>query len=325
MSRRPRPTGLPPAPEPLPGPVVDNHTHLESIAALLSDPADPKQPTDDAARPGIATHLAAALAVGVDRIVQIGCDLDSAAASLDIVDLARTNTGRGGSGESAAVVAGVAIHPNEVVAHHRIVEASPDGLEPARAPRHETGYADAFARIAELARDERIRVISETGLDHFRAGERGRAVQREAFRDHIALAKELGLPMQIHDREAHAAVLEVLDADGAPERTVVHAFSGDAAFARACLERGCHLSFSGTVTFKNAADLRAAARIVPADRLLVETDAPYLTPHPNRGRPNSPVQLPHTVRLLAELRGEDLSDFCERLAALSEDLYGPFA
>lgn len=297
-------------PEPLPVAVVDNHTHLESIDAVASD---------DDANPGIAGHLAAARDAGVDRVVQIGCDLDSAHVSLGIVDEARTGAGL------ARVVAGVAIHPNEVVAHHGIVEESPDGLEPERLARHEVSYADAFAQLADLARDERVHTVSETGLDHFRAGERGRAVQREAFRDHIALAKELGLPMQIHDREAHAQVLAVLDADGAPERTILHSFSGDAEFARACLDRGFYLSFSGVVTFRSAEPLRQAARIVPIDRLLVETDAPYLTPHPNRGRPNSPVQLPHTVRLLAELRGEDVAELCTRIARTSEDLYGPFA
>ena len=312
MARRSRPRGLPPAPEALPRAVVDNHTHLEAIAPLVEGI------DDDVQDPGLAGHLAAARAAGVDRVVQVGCDLDSAAASLDIVNLARRDPGL------ARVVAGVAIHPNEVVAHHGIVETSPDGLTPERLPRHEVGYAEAFARVADLARDERVHVVSETGLDHFRAGERGRAAQREAFRDHIALAKELGLPMQIHDREAHAEVLEVLDADGAPECTILHSFSGDADFARACLARGFHLSFSGTVTFKNAAALREAARITPGDRLLVETDALYLTPHPNRGRPNSPAQLPHTVRALADLREEDLGDFCTRLARVSEGLYGPF-
>lgn len=297
-----KPLTLPEAPEPLPGRVVDNHTHLESIAGRLGD-----------ADPGLDAHLTAAYDVGVDRIVQIGCDLDSAPASLEMP-----------SGPAVRLRVGVALHPNEVVAHHRVREASPDGLEPTFLPRHEIPYDDAFAQISELARHSRVCAISETGLDYFRAGERGRALQRTAFRDHIALAKELGLPMQIHDREAHAAVLEVLDADGAPEVTIFHSFSGDAAFARECLERGFYLSISGTVTFKNAHALREAAVLVPGERLLVETDAPYLTPEPHRGRVNAPFQLPHTVRYLAELREEPLEGLCTQLSQLSEELYGPF-
>lgn len=300
MSRR---ASLPQAPEPLPTRVVDNHTHLESIAGRLGDGTEHD----------ISAHLRSAHAVGVDRIVQIGCDLDSARASLAMP-----------SGPAARLRVGVALHPNEVVAHHRVREQSPDGMEPSFQRRHEIPYDEAFAQVSELARHSRVCAVSETGLDYFRAGERGRALQRAAFRDHIALAKELGLPMQIHDREAHEAVLEILDADGAPEITIFHSFSGDREFARACVERGFYLSFSGTVTFKNAHALREAAQGVPGDRLLVETDAPYLTPEPNRGAVNAPFQLPHTVRFLARLRREPLEGFCSRLSHLSEELYGPF-
>lgn len=299
-----RPLTLPPAPEPLPTRVVDNHTHLESINGRRSD-------VDDSG--DVSEYLRAALDVGVDRIVQIGCDLDSAAASLQMP-----------SGPAARLRVGVALHPNEVVSHHQVREESPDGRKPMFLPRHEVPYDEAFAQISELARNARVCAISETGLDYFRAGERGRAWQRVAFRDHIALAKELGLPLQIHDREAHRAVLEVLDADGAPEQTIFHSFSGDAEFASECLDRGFYLSFSGTVTFKNADDLREAARITPSERLLVETDAPYLTPMPHRGMVNAPFQLPHTIRFLAELRGDNLEDFCASVSNVSEALYGPF-
>lgn len=294
------------APEPLPTRVVDNHTHLESIPLRLGqEPA--------AGGVDVTEYLTAAHGVGVDRIVQVGCDVESARASLDMP-----------SGPAARLRVGVALHPNEVVAHHRVREESPDGLAPTFLARHEIPYDEAFAEISDLARHSRVCTIAETGLDYFRAGERGRAWQRAAFRDHIALAKELGLPMQIHDRDAHADVLQVLDADGAPEVTILHSFSGDAEFAEECLRRGFFLSFSGTVTFKNARDLRQAAVGVPADRLLVETDAPYLTPEPNRGRVNAPFQLPHTIRFLADLREEALEGFCSQISRLSERLYGPF-
>lgn len=298
MSRR---NTLPPHPDPLPSRVVDNHTHLESIPARLGQETS------------LTDLLQAAYDVGVDRIVQIGCDLDSAQASLDMP-----------SGPSVRLRVAVGIHPNEVVAHHKVDEPSPDGLAPTFLPRHDIPYEQAFTQVADLARHSRVCAVSETGLDYFRAGEQGRQVQREAFRDHIALAKELGLPMQIHDREAHQDVLEVLDADGAPEVTVLHSFSGDKQFAQACLDRGFYLSFSGTVTFKNAHALREAAAIVPSERLLVETDAPYLTPEPHRGWVNAPFQLPHTLRFLAELKGMSLESLCQEVSGVSERLYGPF-
>ena len=131
-------------------------------------------------------------------------------------------------------------------------------------------------------------------------------MQQESFRRHIDLAKRLDKTLVIHDRDAHDEVLRILDEEGAPERWVMHCFSGDADFARACLDRGAHLSFAGTVTFKNAADLRDALAVTPLDRVLVETDAPYLTPTPYRGRPNASYLVPHTVRAIAEVRGDDL-------------------
>lgn len=288
-------------PQPLPIRVVDNHTHLESIPTRLgSDLA-------------LTDVLKDAYEVGVDRIVHIGCDLDSAHESVDMP-----------SGPAVRLRVGVGIHPNEVVSHHRVEEESPDGLASTLLPRHEVSYEEAFTRIADLARHSRVCAISETGLDYFRAGPQGRAVQREAFRDHIALAKELNLPMQIHDRQAHRDVLEVLDGDGAPEVTVLHSFSGDKQFAQECLDRGLYLSFSGTVTFKNAHDLKEAATIVPLERMLVETDAPYLTPEPHRGRVNAPNQVAHTIRFLAQLKGLNVETVCTSVSEVSENLYGPF-
>lgn len=291
----------PAEPEALPAPVIDNHTHLESISDVLDDGVPD---------PGVAGHLERAAALGVEAVVQIGCDLDSAEVSVRWAH------------EHPSMVAGVAIHPNEAVLHAGVREVAPDGLEPAPLPRHETSLDDAISRIAELARDPRVRTVGETGLDFFRAGERGRAVQRESFRAHIALAKELGLPMQIHDRDAHTDVLEVLARDGAPEITVFHCFSGDAEMAAECARRGYYLSFAGPVTFGSADAVREAAAVVPASQLLVETDAPYLTPAPHRGAPNAPYLLPITVRRLAEVRGDDLETLCQQLRETSLALYG---
>lgn len=300
----PRERGWPPATEPLPAAVVDNHTHFPVGAE--EDPG-----VREGAEPlSVAEHLDRAAAAGVDRMVQVGCDLDTLEGSVALAE------------KHPQVVAALAIHPNEAPLHAGVREVAPDGLDPAVAPRHETSLDDAVARVAELARHERVRAIGETGLDFFRGGERAREVQRAAFRDHIALAKELGLPLQIHDRDAHEDVVAVLLADGAPERTVFHCFSGDVTLARTCAEHGWYVSVAGPVTFKANDTLRAAVREVPLELLLVETDAPYLTPAPHRGRPNGPYLLPLTVRRLAEETGTPLTDLCRTITATSEAVYG---
>jgi TatD DNase family protein len=271
-------TDRPPAPEPLPHPVVDNHCHLD-----MARGGDEPFP--------VAEALAAAAAVGVPRIVQIGCDLPGARWA---VEAAATYD---------ALVAGVALHPNEAP----------------RVPDLDT----AMAEIEALAQaHDRVRAVGETGLDTYRTGEEGRAVQEESFRRHIDLAKRLDKTLVIHDRDAHDDVLRVIDDEGAPHRWVMHCFSGDAAFARACLDRGAHLSFAGTVTFKNAEPVREAARTAPIDRVLVETDAPYLTPMPHRGRTNASYLVPLTVRTLADLRKDDLETLCRAIDANTETAFG---
>jgi TatD DNase family protein len=272
----------PPAPEPLPHPVVDNHCHLD----IADGPDGRWLPTEEA--------VARAAAVGVPRIVQIGCDLPGARWAVEAAT------------SHDALVAGVALHPNE-------------------APRlaAEGRLDEALAEIERLAASsDRVRAVGETGLDYFRTGQEGRAAQHRSFRAHVDLAKRLGRTLVIHDRDAHDDVLAILDDEGVPDRVVMHCFSGDAAFARACLDRGAWLSFAGTVTFKNAEPLREALRVVPLDRVLVETDAPYLTPTPHRGRPNASYLVPLTVRTMAETRGEDLSALCEALDANTEAAYG---
>ena len=243
----------------------------------------------------VADRLAEAAAAGVTHVVQIGCDLESARWTADAV------------AEFPALVGGVALHPNDAA----VLAAAGE-------------YDAAFAEIADLARGERIRVVGETGLDYFRTGPEGHGAQKQAFRDHIALAKELGRPLQIHDRDAHQDVIDVLERDGAPEVTVFHCFSGDAAMAQLCAERGWYLSFAGTVTFNNARDLHAAVAVTPLSQVLIETDAPFLTPHPNRGRPNSPAQAAHTVRVVAQLLERDLDEVCTAVWDTSQSIYGPW-
>lgn len=314
MSRsRTRERGWPPDPDPLGSPVVDNHTHLESLLGFPVEDADGPRTLGD--------HLARAAAAGVTRLVQVGCDLDAAAWTDRLLRAPSSPDGPGGA--AVTLLGAVAIHPNEAVLHAGVREIAPDGLEPSSDPRHDVGLDDAIATIESIARgNDRVRAIGETGLDHFRAGPRGRAVQLEAFRAHIALAKELGLALQIHDRDAHEQVIEVLEQDGAPDRTVFHCFSGDAAMARHCADRGWYLSFAGPVTFGANDDLRAALRAVPVGQVLVETDAPYLTPHPFRGRPNAPYLLPHTVRRIAAELDLDVDALCQTLVATSESVYG---
>jgi TatD DNase family protein len=325
MGRRSRPRGWPVPPEPLPRPVVDNHTHLDAVVAVVAGAevedgdggshgsvgADDGAGRLPSAPRTLADHLALARAVGVPRLVQVGCDVEAARWTDEAVR-ARPE-----------LLGAVAVHPNEAVLHAGVREVAPDGLDPDPRPRHEIPLDEAIAQIEAIARgNPRVRAIGETGLDHFRAGERGRAAQREAFRAHVALAKELGLALQIHDRDAHEAVLEVLERDGAPERTVFHCFSGDAAMARHCVVRGWYLSFAGPVTYRANHELRRALRETPAARLQVETDAPYLTPHPLRGRPNAPYLLPHTVRGVATELDRPLDLVCADLDRVAEDLYG---
>jgi TatD DNase family protein len=232
---------------------------------------------------GTGTALDWATAAGVTRVVQIGCDADGSRWAVAAAE------------RWPNVIAGVAIHPND-------------------AARLGAGLAEALAVVESLAGHPRVRAVGETGLDYYRTREpAGHTAQRQAFAAHIALATAYGRTLVIHDRDAHADVLDVLDAEGVPDRVVMHCFSGDVDFARACLDRGAYLSFAGPVTFKPNAALRVALAATPLDRVLVETDAPYLTPMPFRGRPNGSYLVPHTVRAMAETRGLDLETLCRAL------------
>ncbi len=238
-------------------------------------------------------HLDRAEAVGVKGAIQVGGDLPTSRWSAEVAE------------REPRLLAAVAIHPNE-------------------APHYEAaGTLDsALEEIDDLAARPRVRAIGETGLDFFRTEEDGRAAQFRSFEAHIALARKHDLAMQIHDRDAHDEVISTLMRVGAPERTVFHCFSGDAQMAKLCTDRGWYLSFAGTVTFKNADNLREALAVAPLDRILVETDAPFLTPVPFRGRPNSPYLIPHTVRSMAEYLAMDVAELARQIAANTERVYG---
>jgi TatD DNase family protein len=276
---------FPPAPEPLAVPVFDSHTHLDLTVQEAGRPAG--EPADP-----VEALVTAAAKAGVDRLVQVGVDVPS------------SQWGAGLAARHSSIVAAVAVHPNE-------------------APRL-SDLDEALRAIEALAAEPRVRGVGETGLDTFRTGEDGRRAQEESFRAHIAIAKRHGKALIIHDRDAHADVLRVLDAEGAPDTVVLHCFSGDAGFAAECVRRGYHLSFAGTVTFASATALREAAVLTPLDQLMVETDAPYLTPTPYRGRPNASYLIPLTVRALAATRGGDLDELCAAISANGERVFGPW-
>ncbi|MEO3750414.1 TatD family hydrolase [Streptomyces sp. B6B3] len=272
----------PPLPEPLAVPVADSHTHLDMQQERQGTP--------------VAEALERAAAVGVTRVVQIGCDLPRARWAAKI------------AAEHEAVWGAVALHPNEAP---RIAAAEGDAALDA-----------ALAEIAELAAQPRVAAVGETGLDYFRTGPEGVAVQQRSFREHIRIAKELDKALVIHDREAHADVLRILTEEGAPRRTVFHCFSGDAAMAEVCAAAGYFMSFAGNVTFASAQPLRDALAAAPPELLLVETDAPFLTPAPWRGRPNAPYLIPVTLRAMAEVKGLPEDELARHVAANTARAFG---
>ncbi len=235
--------------------------------------------------------LAAARAVGIGRVVNAGCDLPSSRWSASC------------AAEHDAVYAAVAIHPNETSA---------------------VGDRDeALAELAALAAAPKVVAIGESGLDYYRDWS-PRDVQRDWFLAHIAIAKRTGKALMIHDRQAHDDILAILAEHGPwpPYSVMFHCFSGDARMAARCAREGYVMSFAGNVTFKNAGSLRAAAQAAPAAAILAETDAPYLTPVPHRGKPNSPAMTAHTVRFLASVKGMDVAGFCGQLQATGARVFG---
>ena len=288
----PRPDGpppeAPPAPQPLAAPVIDSHTHLNLHDRYLHG--------DHA--PDADQLLGMAAAVGVTKVVQIGCDVEYARAS---VAMARTRPD---------VVVGVSVHPNDAARIHER-----DGADALDA---------AIDEIASLAVDDVVHAVGETGLDYYRTSEDLHASQQHAFRRHIELAKELDKALVIHDRDSHEDVIRVLEEQGPPDRVVFHCFSGDAAMAEYCAARGWYLSFAGPITYKANEALRAALDVVPDNLLLVETDAPYLTPVPMRGKPNASYLMPHTVRFMADRRGRDEAELCALLYDNAQRAFGPW-
>ena len=243
--------------------------------------------------PEIKRVLDEAASVGIDRIVQVGYSAEQSEWSVKCAETWNTQ-----------VLAAVALHPNEAP----IV----DDLE------------KDLAIIDSLASHPRVRAIGETGLDFFRTENALQDKQKYSFKRHIEIAKRHNKALVIHDRDAHRAVLDTLDEVGAPEITIFHCYSGDADMARECIDKGYVLSFAGTVTFKNAPQLREAVKLVPHNQLLVETDSPFLAPMPHRGSLNTPAQIPNIVRFIAAERGEDLATLTAAISANADRIFGSF-
>ena len=243
--------------------------------------------------PEIKRVLDEAASVGIDRVVQVGYSAEQSEWSVKCAETWNTQ-----------VLAAVALHPNEAP----IV----DDLE------------KDLAIIDSLASHPRVRAIGETGLDFFRTENALQDKQKYSFKRHIEIAKRHNKALVIHDRDAHRAVLDTLDEVGAPEITIFHCYSGDAEMARECIDKGYVLSFAGTVTFKNAPQLREAVKLVPHNQLLVETDSPFLAPMPHRGSLNTPAQIPNIVRFIAAERGEDLATLTAAISANADRIFGSF-
>lgn len=271
-------------PAPLPEPLPIDSVDTHVHLEIVTD----SSPRD--AR--IGEVLAAAASVGITRMVQVGYSAEQSRWSVELAE------------SWPNVLAAVALHPNE-------------------APVTEDLAGD-LAEIERLAAHPKVRAIGETGLDFFRTPPELQQRQKESFIRHIEIAKRFDKALVIHDRDAHRAVLDTLLEVGAPARTVFHCFSGDIEMARECVSQGYYLSFAGTVTFKNAPQLREALRIVPKELLLVETDSPFLAPAPNRGAQNTPAQIPNILRLMASERGADLAALITAINANTERVFGSF-
>jgi TatD DNase family protein len=244
--------------------------------------------------PEVADVIAEAKSVNVDRIVQVGYSANQSRWCVAAAE--KWNT---------SVLAAVALHPNEAPV---VADLESD-----------------WAVIAELAKHPRVRAIGETGLDYFRTPPELRSRQQESFKWHIQLAKQTGKALVIHDRDSHDDVLSVLLEVGAPDKVIFHCFSGGVEMAKVCIERGYTLSFAGTLTFKNAPELREAVKLVPIDQLLVETDSPFLAPMPHRGAGNTPAQIANIVRAMAVERASDVGELAFALSNNAERIFGSFA
>ena len=273
----------PPLPEKLTTTTVDAHCHLDI--------------EDEDIFMSVEDSLAKAKAVGIAGIVQVGVDVPSSKWAIKTAQ------------EFSQIHATVALHPNE---------APVIALE-----KGESALDEAIAEIAELAKEEVVKAIGETGVDFYRTSEEGREFQEKSFRAHIQIANKLNKPVMVHDRDAHLDALRILD-DEKAQQVIFHCYSGDKEFAQELVKRGWYLSFAGTCTFKNAQNLREALQVTPLENVLVETDAPFLTPMPYRGYPNSSYMIPLTLATMAKEMNVDINTVADATRTNAEKLFGKF-
>ena len=273
----------PPLPEKLTTTTVDAHCHLDI--------------EDEDIFMSVEDSLAKAKAVGITGIVQVGVDIPSSKWAIKTAQ------------EFSQIHATVALHPNE---------APVIALE-----KGESALDEAIAEIAELAKEDVVKAIGETGVDFYRTSEEGREFQEKSFRAHIKIANKLNKPVMVHDRDAHLDALRILD-DEKAQQVIFHCYSGDKEFAQELVKRGWYLSFAGTCTFKNAQNLREALQVTPLENVLVETDAPFLTPMPYRGYPNSSYMIPLTLATMANEMNVDINTVADATRTNAEKLFGKF-
>jgi TatD DNase family protein len=273
----------PPLPEKLTTTTVDAHCHLDI--------------EDEDIFMSVEDSLAKAKAVGITGIVQVGVDVPSSKWAIKTAQ------------EFSQIHATVALHPNE---------APVIALE-----KGESALDEAIAEIAELAKEDVVKAIGETGVDFYRTSEEGRDFQEKSFRAHIQIANKLNKPVMVHDRDAHLDALRILD-DEKAQQVIFHCYSGDKEFAQELVKRGWYLSFAGTCTFKNAQNLREALQVTPLENVLVETDAPFLTPMPYRGYLNSSYMIPLTLATMAKEMNVDINTVADATRTNAEKLFGKF-
>ncbi|WP_022868686.1 TatD family hydrolase [Schaalia vaccimaxillae] len=292
----------PQEPEPLTRAVMDNHTHLPVHELEI--------PKADGIRLSLPDQIQRARAAGVTHQISSACELPDFDPMLDI---ARQHEG---------IRVALAIHPNESALHAGHAEPSPDGLTPEQKDYH-IPLVEALVEVERRLADPMVVAVGETGLDFFRTGPQGRQAQADSFRAHLEMARNAGLPLQIHDRDAHEETLQILAESAGPDQQIVfHCYSGDAEMAQSLKDNGWYASFSGTITYPANEHLRQALAVLPRELVLVETDAPYLTPAPHRGNPNSSYVMVHTVRFIADLWGVSEDQACDQLMANSQRVYG---
>lgn len=281
---------------------MDNHTHLPVHEGEIPNVAGVKLALDE--------QLRRAQAANVTHLISSACELPDFAPMLAIAR------------EHHQVKVAIAIHPNDAALHAGHADPSPDGMTPKLKDFH-IPLDEALSATDSALADPNAIVVGETGLDYFRTADAGRLAQQEAFHAHLELASRHDKPLQIHDRDAHADTLAVLKDHPTHDQPIIfHCYSGDAAMAEELAAHGWYASFAGPITYPANDDLRAALLTLPKELVLVETDAPYLTPAPHRGCPNASYVMPHTVRFIADLWQMSEEATCQQLMNNSQRVYG---